>query len=188
MSESPSAVAVIEWLRRQRRLNELQMELMSQRFDFDGAITGCQPEMAWWAMLRTVAAAARLYLYERGVSCSEGLDWTANTRALMDQLAGLDAAFAEELWRRLLQPAPPTMEGVVREAAEAIALVNERLRAKPLNRDASVRGWADSVRLLREVAVGLQIAGADRWYINANDTDAGLSWYDDVMAQLTARG
>jgi hypothetical protein len=187
VSEVPAAVPLIDWLRRQRRLNELQLELMTERFDFDGAVSAGQPELAWWAMLRTVAAAARLYLYERGVGCPEGSDWTSNTRAMLEQIASLDPTLANELWQRLLQPAPATMDDLVREASAGLRFANDRFQTEQLDRDATVRGWADGVRLLREVAAGLKIAGADKWYVHANDASAGLSWYDEVMAQLTAR-
>lgn len=188
MYEIPAAVPLLDWLRGQRRLNALQLELMIQRFDFDGAVSASQPELAWWAMLRIVTASARLYLYERGVSCPEGSDWTGNIRVMLDQLATLDRTLAEELWQCLLRPAPATMDEVLREASAGIRLANERFHAKQLNRDATVRDWADGVRLLREVAVGLRIAGADKWYIRAEDDAAdGLTWYDEVIAQLAAR-
>jgi hypothetical protein len=188
MSEVPASVPLMDWLRRQRRLNSLQLELMSNRFDLDGALSAQQPELAWWAMLRIVTAAARFYLCERGVSCPEGLDWPGNTRVLIDHLASVDPALADELWQCLLQPMPAAMAEVERATSAGLRLANERFQVKQLNRDATVRDWADGVRLLREVAVGLHIAGADKWYIRAEDTAAaGLSWYDEVMAQLAAR-
>jgi len=177
----------MDWLRRQRRLNELQLELMAERFDFDGALAAQQVELAGWAMLRIVVAAARLYLYERGVTCPEASDWTSNTRTLLDHLAALDSELAQELWQYILKPLPATLEDLQREAAGVLQFANERLQAKQVNRDATVRDWADGVRLLREVAVGLKIAGADSWYIRADDSDATLTWYDEVMSQLAAK-
>lgn len=188
MSELAAAMPLLDWLRRQRRLNELQLELMTERFDFDGAMSAGQLELAWWAMSRIVTTAARLYLYERGVSCLEGLDAPGNTRLMVERLAALDPGLAEELWQFLLQPAPSTIDGVRRAASVGMRLANERFRAKQLDRDASVREWADGARLLREVAVGLGIAGADKWYLRSDESSAEeLSWYDEVIAQLAAR-
>jgi hypothetical protein len=187
MAEVSAPLPLIDWLRHQRRMNELQLELMAERFDLDGALRAEQLELAWWAVTRIVAASARFYLYSRGINCSDGLDWTGNTRRLLDTLATIDPELAEELWQFLLRPVPLTMDGVRREVAVGIRIASDRFLTKQVDRDATVQQWADGVRLLREVAQGLKIAGADKWYLSADDSAAGLSWYDEVMAQLTAR-
>jgi len=188
VSTGATAVPLVEWLRAQRRSNELQLELMTERFDFDGAIAAGQAELAWWAALRIVTAAARLYLYERGVDCPGGLDWAGDTRTMVDRLGALDPSLADELWGCLLQPAPSSIDDVRRTATAIMRLANERFHARQLDRDSSVREWAEGTRLLREVALELQIAGADKWYLRSEDSSStGLSWYDEVIAQLVAR-
>jgi hypothetical protein len=183
-----SAVPLLDWLRRQRRANELQLELMGERFDFDGAMQAGQLELAWWAMLRFVTAAARLYLYERGVSPGDGADWVTGTREMLAQLAQLDSRLSDDVWQVLLQPAPTAQQELARAATRGVELANERLQAGLVTREASIRNWANGVRLLREVASGLGIAGADEWYLReGDDSSAALTWYEEVMSQLGQR-
>jgi hypothetical protein len=186
-TELAAATPLFDWLRRQRRLNHLQLELMTERFDLDGAAAADQPELVWWATLRIVAAAVRSYLMERGVTCQEGVDWSANTQTLLGELASIDAALADEVWELLLRPAPRATPDLVRASADALQLAITRLGAKQLDRATSIRDWADGVRLLREVAVSLGIAAADSWYLTTNDVGHELSWYDEVMSHLGTR-
>jgi hypothetical protein len=111
---------------------------------------------------------------------------------MLGRLAELDRPLADTLWRLLLQPAPTSREELARAANHGLELASQRLQAGLVTRDACVRSWAEGVRLLREVAAGLGIAGADKWYLREDDaSDAALSWYDEVLSQrtsMTARG
>jgi hypothetical protein len=173
-----------DWLRHQRRTNELQMEIVAQAHDLDGALAAGQPELAWRARDSMLVAAVHLYLRERGVDYTDGDSWIGEVEGAMAALDAVHASLADEVWRHLAESMPDGQTALRHEIDVALQLIGTRLGVA-FARDEAVRQWAGGVKLLREIALAIGIAQGDAWYLpeNPDGTDQE-HWYDEIMRVL----
>jgi len=176
----------MNWMRRQRRAVDLELDMMAARFDLEGALEAGQWELVWMARQELLVAAAEIHLRGRGVEPVKGADITETTWLLLDRLAQVDAALAQRVWALLEQPAPLTEPGLRAAVDDATAFMVTTLAVpSAVSRDAAVRGWADAIKLLRSVARELGgMAQSDDWYLSDSDPGERLDWYDEVLGTL----
>lgn len=157
------------WLRAQKRRSDLLQVAMSLGFDLDGALEASQWELAWHTRQSLLEFSLRLFLQERGAELDE-------LAASAGALETLNPALADEVWELLLEDMPDT-EGAVQDRIDAaLQFIRGRLRL-PAERRTMIAEWADSVKLLRDVASSIGLANQDDWYLSANDSD---DWYQEI--------
>ena len=183
MSTAPEPL--VSWLSRQRRTNELQLEVMAQYFDLDGAIASHQPELAWRARECLVVVAAELYLRARDVSYDSWSDRTERTAALLTALTRVDPALGDKAWELVLAPLPAVDDARSDGIRRTLDFLGTHLDLPAASRKEAIRMWADGVRVLREIAQWLGLAQSDGWYLTGESAaEDQLSWYDEVIGQL----
>jgi len=177
-----------DWLRQARRLNGLHLEAMTQSYDLDGALSAGQPELAWRARQRILVLSAELFLQERGLRFDVLPDLAEHMSAVLEALEAVHSDHAAEVWDMVLRPAPTDATELAADIQATIDYCRDVLGVTTVgSRAATIRAWADSVRLLREAAKDLGVAQSDQWYLRDETLAAEhLDWYDKVMAVVTA--
>ncbi len=176
-----------DWLRQARRLNGLHLDAMTQSYDLDGALSAGQPELAWRARQRILVLSAELFLQERGLRFDELPDLAEHMSAVLEALETVHSEHAAEVWEMVLRPAPIDATELAADIQATIDYCRDVLGVATVgSRAATIRAWADSVRLLREAAKDLGVAQSDHWYLRDEALAAEhLDWYDEVMAIVT---
>jgi hypothetical protein len=176
---------LVGWLSRQRRTNELQLEVMAQYFDLDGAIASHQPELAWRARECLVVVAVELYLRARDVCYDNWSDRPGRTATLLAALSRIDPALGDKAWELVLAPLPATDDARSDGIRRTLDLLGAHLDLPAASRNEAIRVWADGVRVLREIARWLGLAQSDGWYLTGESAaEDQLDWYDEVISQL----
>ncbi|WP_350352830.1 hypothetical protein ABS642_07525 [Microbacterium sp. A8/3-1] len=161
------------WLGAQKRRSDLLQVTMSLGFDLDGALEAGQWELAWYTRQTLLEFSLRLFLQERGAELDE-----------LTECAGafetLNPALADEVWGLLLEDMPSNQSAVQDRIDAALRFIGGRLRL-PDDRPTMIAAWADSVKLLRDVASSIGLANQDDWYLSANDSD---DWYQEIRKLL----
>ncbi|MBQ1050175.1 hypothetical protein KBX50_17080 [Micromonospora sp. C51] len=179
---------LVDWLRSARRLNGLHLDVMTQAFDLDGGLSAGQLELAWRARQEVLILSAELFLRENGVPYLESYDVVEHTSSVLEALEGVSGDRAAEVWEMRLRAAPTDAAELVADIRRTLDFCGERLGVTSVgSRGATIRAWADSLRLLREVAQDLGVAQSEQWYLRDESAAADhLDWYDEVMAVVEA--
>ena len=174
---------VLDWLKRQRRTNEVQLGLMAHRFDLDGAMASGQVELAWRTREVILIAGIELHLRMCGLDPSFGTEHATRAQVMLRLLGTLDQSLADQAWGLLVRVMPLDRAGLERELEEIDSFLTHRLSVRSAqSRGEAVRVWADGVKLLRDVGRSLGLAGTDRWYLRSSSGLANqLTWYDEAI-------
>lgn len=180
--------SVLDWLKRQRRTNEVQLGLLAHRFDLDGALASDQMELAWRTREVILIAGIELHLRSGGLDPSFGTEHAARIQVMMRLLGKVDQSLAERAWGLLLRTMPAGRAEIEDELTKVDSFLIHTLGVRSVqSRGEAVRVWADGVRLLRDVGRSLGLAGTDKWYLHASSDPASqLSWYDEAI-ELASR-
>jgi hypothetical protein len=174
---------LIAWLKRQRRTIDLQESFMAWKFDIDGALSSDQPELAWFARERMIIAAVELFAHLNSLPAPIS-DPDERAGACVRLLRQVNPAAAAAVSELLLRPMPAE---IASDITGSLRMVDEQLHVGvSATRDEMVRDWATSIKLLRDIAAGLGLAGTDEWYLlDSEGPGAGLGWYDQVLAVIS---
>lgn len=184
MSDNPESV--LDWLRRQRRTNEVENGLMAHRFDLDGALADEQYELAWRTREVLLIAGVELYLRNCGLNTVFVGDHADRIIAMLRQLTRADRQLADEVVELLAPQAPTDPQELRREIAAVTDFLRDRLRiAAGVSRGEAMRAWADGTRLLRRVGAAFGVAGTDAWYLPEESAQGvRLDWYEEVISHV----
>jgi hypothetical protein len=172
------------WLRNQRRIAALRVDIMTLWFDLEGALAADQGTLAWWTQERLLLSGLALYLTTVGVAVPDHADRLERAFAALGALAAVDESLSHEAWLLWLRPMPD--DGLRGEIQRTLDFLVHRLGLAVDSRATATRAWADDVRALREVAKSLGIAQSDDWYLRSDDLPVQQEdWYMDVMETLT---
>ncbi|WP_194890866.1 hypothetical protein [Catenulispora pinisilvae] len=173
---------LMERLRTLRRTNTLQLEVMAQYFDFEGAMAAEQPELAWRAREGLLATGIELNLCAVRLAGPPLDDRAEQICALLQSLSQVSPALGATAADLLERPAPGALSAIGQDTAAVIAFVRDDLGVAGVDsRAQAMKAWADGVRHLRDLARVLGLAQADGWYLPADRPEGHLTWYDDVM-------
>jgi hypothetical protein len=173
-----------QWLQRNRRTNDLQMDLVALYHDLDGALAAGQFELAWRTKDKLLVGAVHLHLRTRNINYPDDGDFAGETAATMSVLAGINERLAADVWRELLEPAPLDSDRLLASIERSRDLIHVRLGA-PDSREDAIRSWADGVKVLREIAHKIGIAQDNSWYVPEQTADADPElWYEEIMRVL----
>src|SRR6185312_5811033 len=111
---------LLDWLKRQRRINEVQLELMALQFDLDGALDADEPELAWRTLGCLVVAGAELHLRTSGVDPTATSDHAERADRMLTALARFAPATTRELWAVLLGDLPQSPDALRHEIERAL--------------------------------------------------------------------
>lgn len=176
---------IMDWLRRQRRQVELELDMMAFRYDLDGALAADQYGLAWIARQDMLITAVELHLRERGVTPTGWMDHPDRMCTLLRVLSELDPVRGEQAWQHAEAAAPLDAEQLRAAVDRTLRFLTHDLAvASAGSRGDAVLAWADGTKLLREVAAGLGMAQSDDWYLRDGDGTGQLAWYDEVLAAL----
>lgn len=180
---STETTPIMTWLSRNRQANRVRYDLVAWQFDVEGALAADQPELAWWARSQLIAAGIDQYLTTSGIPVPLVTDEVDRVCAALALLAQVNPDLARDLRELLTRPAPATRDGIADDVTEARRFLATRMSVRAAaSRGEAMRAWADGVRVLREVALGMGLAQSDGWYIpDAESVEQELGWYQQVM-------
>ncbi|MFG2428683.1 hypothetical protein [Streptomyces sp. NPDC048590] len=175
------------WVRSARRVNAIELEIMTLRYDLDGALEAGQYGLAWWSAQELFTFAVELWLAGADVESPAEEDPVERACAALDAVRRVNPGLADDAWELWLRPQPPA-DGTRRAVEETLAFAEQRLGlAWALSRQQTVLRWAASTSTLRAVARHLGMAASEDWYVGVSDAP-DTDWYGEIVATLEAEG
>lgn len=177
-----ATMPMMDWLRDQRRIAQLQNDWMALMFDLEGALDADQSGLIWHTRQSLLITGLELYLRQAGQPVASYQDAGGHACAVMEQLTVCAPALAQKFWTQFNVPAPVDDDQIRAAVASTLALLAEHVGVAD-SRLGSIQSWADQVLLLREVAKSIGIAQSDQWYLSRSTgmTAPSMDWYDEVM-------
>jgi hypothetical protein len=174
-----------QWLKASQATNWLIVQLMSLRYDLDGALAAGQTSLAWLSQQKMLLNSTRLFLAECGVEIGWSEDSTDRDLQTVRTLERLNPALAHQVWDLWLRP-EPAAEALRPEIDRAVEIMATQLGAGFLtSREEVVTRWAIDTKVLRTVAKDFGVAQADNWYVSDSTlSSADLDWYGEVLKTL----
>jgi hypothetical protein len=171
-----------DWLRRQRQMSQMEMWIMADQFDLDGALSANQRGVAWHAQESILLSGIALFVMKSGQDASQAPDTVERACENLDSLARVNPAAAERAWS-LWERAMPSASDIAQAIDLTLAFVRSDLGIlAATSRDAAIKAWAVRVRVLRAVAKPLGVANSDDWYLRSSAAhQEQLDWYDEVL-------
>lgn len=182
----PVTQPLTDWLRNGRGISTLCMEMLAHWFDLEGALEAQQAELAWWTQERLLFIGIRLHIADvTGTDSAKGTDRAEADYGALDALLMLNEELGKEAWCLCSRNVPADLAELKSETQLTVDFLRHKLHVPVGSRTDAIRQWADSAKVLREMARMLGIAGSDEWYLRDEQADDVGDWYQEVMRSLS---